>query len=72
MTLLRFLAVKIQHNINERLTSIVFKRDCFLVASQDGFVNTWTRPGKNVNSNRFSKVLDDTTTTCPRQTGRSS
>lgn len=31
---------------NERLTSIVFRRDCFLVASQDGFVNTWSRPGK--------------------------
>jgi WD repeat-containing protein 20 len=31
---------------NERLTSIQFKEDCFLVATQDGFVYTWARPCK--------------------------
>jgi WD repeat-containing protein 20 len=31
---------------NERLTSIQFKEDCFLVATQDGFVYTWARPSK--------------------------
>lgn len=46
---------------NERLTSIVFKKDCFLVASQDGFVNTWARPRRNVNSKRFPK---DASSTC--------
>lgn len=31
---------------NERLTSLVFRKDCFIVATQDGFVNTWARPTK--------------------------
>lgn len=31
---------------NERLTSLAFRKDGFLVASQDGLVNTWSRPGK--------------------------
>jgi hypothetical protein len=31
---------------NERLTGLIFKEDCFLIASQDGIVNTWTRPDK--------------------------
>ena len=30
----------------ERLTSLVFKKDCFIVATQDGFINTWGRPSK--------------------------
>ena len=30
----------------ERLTSLIFKEDCFLVASQNGTVSTWARPGK--------------------------
>ena len=30
----------------ERLTSLVFKKDCFIVATQDGLINTWGRPSK--------------------------
>ncbi len=29
----------------ERLTSLLFKEDCFLTACQEGFVQTWARPG---------------------------
>lgn len=32
---------------NERLSSIVFRDDCFVVASQDGFVYTWARPNSH-------------------------
>lgn len=32
---------KIAH---ERLTALIFREDCFLVACQDGFVYTWARP----------------------------
>jgi len=28
----------------ERLTAIVFREDCFVVACQEGFVSTWARP----------------------------
>jgi WD repeat-containing protein 20 len=31
---------------NERLTSLVFKKDCLLLATQDGYVNLWARPLK--------------------------
>ena len=31
---------------NERLTSLVFRHDCFVVATQDGVVYTWARPVK--------------------------
>lgn len=31
---------------NERLTSLVFRDDCFVVATQDGFVYSWSRPSK--------------------------
>lgn len=31
---------------NERLNSIVFREDCFIVTTQDGFVYTWSRPNK--------------------------
>ncbi|ENN80023.1 hypothetical protein D910_06156 [Dendroctonus ponderosae] len=34
---------KIAH---ERLTSLIFRPDCFIVACQDGFVYTWARPSK--------------------------
>jgi len=30
----------------ERLTSLVFKKDCFIVSTIDGFINTWARPSK--------------------------
>ncbi|XP_058811337.1 WD repeat-containing protein 20 [Topomyia yanbarensis] len=33
---------KIAH---ERLTALIFRKDCFLTACQDGFVYTWARPG---------------------------
>ena len=29
----------------ERLTALVFREDCLLVACQEGFVSTWARPG---------------------------
>jgi hypothetical protein len=32
---------------NERLTSLVFKKDCFIVANQDGLISTWSRPTSN-------------------------
>ncbi len=32
---------------NERLTSIVFKSDCFIVANQGGLISTWSRPLNN-------------------------
>ena len=31
---------------NERLTSILFKEECFIVATQEGYVYTWVRPSK--------------------------
>jgi hypothetical protein len=34
---------KIAH---ERLTSLVFRDDCFVTACQEGYVCTWARPGK--------------------------
>lgn len=36
---------KISH---ERLTSLVFREDCFVTACQEGFVSTWARPGHGV------------------------
>ena len=33
----------------ERLTSLVFKKDCFIVATLDGYLNTWARPSKVIN-----------------------
>lgn len=36
---------KISH---ERLTSLVFRSDCFVTACQEGFVSTWARPGHGV------------------------
>lgn len=38
---------KIAH---ERLTSLVFREDCFVTACQEGYVCTWARPGKWVSS----------------------
>jgi len=38
---------KIAH---ERLTSLVFKEECIVTACQDGYVCTWARPGRGVNS----------------------
>lgn len=31
---------------SERLSSIVFKEDCMITASQDGIISTWMRPGR--------------------------
>ncbi|XP_054708170.1 WD repeat-containing protein 20-like [Uloborus diversus] len=36
---------KIAH---ERLTALVFREDCFVIACQEGFVCTWARPGKGI------------------------
>lgn len=36
---------KIAH---ERLTALVFREDCFVIACQEGYVCTWARPGKGV------------------------
>ena len=30
---------------NERLTALVFHRDCIMTACQEGFIHTWSRPG---------------------------
>lgn len=30
---------------NERLTALVFQRDCIITACQEGFIHTWSRPG---------------------------
>ena len=30
---------------NERLTALVFHRDCVITACQEGFIHTWSRPG---------------------------
>ena len=38
----------------ERLNSLVFKEDCFMVSTQDGYVFTWSRPTISAASN--SKV----------------
>ena len=40
---------------NERLNSIVFKEDCFMVSTQDGYVFTWARPVSSTSGN--NKVL---------------
>lgn len=42
---------KISH---ERLTSLVFRDDCFVTACQEGFVCTWARPGKWVRLSLFA------------------
>lgn len=39
---------------NERLTSLQFRHDCFVVATQDGFVYTWSRPIKVTDLSLFS------------------
>ena len=39
----------------ERLNSLVFKEDCFMVSTQDGYVFTWSRPTVSAASN--SKVI---------------
>lgn len=31
---------------SERLTDIVFREDCFLIATEDGYVQLWARPGR--------------------------
>ncbi|KFM58031.1 WD repeat-containing protein 20, partial [Stegodyphus mimosarum] len=36
---------KIAH---ERLTALVFREECFVIACQEGFVCTWARPGKGI------------------------
>jgi hypothetical protein len=41
---------------NERLNSIVFKEDCFMVSTQDGYVFTWARPVSSSTSGK-NKVL---------------
>ena len=33
---------------HERLTSLIFKEECFLTACQDGIIYTWARPGGKV------------------------
>ena len=33
---------------NERLTALVFHRDCIITACQEGFIHTWSRPGTEV------------------------
>lgn len=33
---------------NERLTALVFQRDCILTACQEGFIHTWSRPGTDM------------------------
>lgn len=33
---------------NERLTALVFHRDCIMTACQEGFIYTWSRPGAEV------------------------
>jgi hypothetical protein len=33
---------------NERLTALVFQRDCIMTACQEGFIHTWSRPGAEV------------------------
>ena len=43
---------KIAH---ERLTSLVFREDCFVTACQEGYVCTWARPGKWVCQNIIIK-----------------
>ena len=30
---------------NERLTALVFHKDCIITACQEGFIHTWSRPG---------------------------
>lgn len=38
---------KIAH---ERLTALVFREECFVIACQEGYVCTWARPGKGVSN----------------------
>lgn len=35
---------------HERLTALVFREDCFVMACQDGYIYTWSRPIKPVKS----------------------
>jgi WD repeat-containing protein 20 len=42
---------------NERLNSIVFKEDCFMVSTQDGYVFTWARPVSSSSTSGNNKVL---------------
>ena len=35
---------------SERLTALVFQRDCIITACQEGFIHTWSRPGTELPS----------------------
>lgn len=35
---------------SERLTDVVFREDCLLLATEDGFVHLWARPGRSPDS----------------------
>ena len=39
---------------NERLTALVFHRDCIITACQEGFVQTWSRPGTELPAQHHS------------------
>lgn len=42
---------------HERLTELVFLKDCFVTACQDGYVYTWARPGHTVGPLTISNTL---------------
>lgn len=46
-----------KHIANERLTSLVFRDDCFVVSTQDGYVYTWARPVKVMKNRNIYKQL---------------
>lgn len=43
---------------NERLTALVFHRDCIITACQEGFVQTWSRPGTELPSGATQQHSD--------------
>ncbi|XP_043499471.1 WD repeat-containing protein 20 isoform X1 [Polistes fuscatus] len=42
---------------HERLTELVFRKDCFVTACQDGYVYTWARPGHMVGPLTINNTL---------------
>jgi len=44
---------------SERLTALCFREDCLLVATQDGFIQCWTRPDGSERSNSPDQVTSD-------------
>ena len=62
---------------SERLTALVFHRDCIITACQEGFINTWSRPDTELPPSEAAqqgntKTQKDPTSSIPSNPGVSS